>query len=188
MKQPRLQTYYREKIVPQLKQELSLSNDLAVPKITKIVINVGVKEAAKDKGVLEKAIAYMTQIAGQRPKVTRARLSIAGFQVREGAPVGLSVTLRHGRMYQFLDKLFTIVLPRVRDFQGVKRDAFDRQGNYTLGLKEQIIFSEIDYDKIDRVRGLEISIITNTNKKNHALRLLELMGMPFEKLKERGKN
>ncbi|MBU0619411.1 50S ribosomal protein L5 [Patescibacteria group bacterium] len=181
MTKPRLQKYYQEKIVSQLKKELALSNSLAVPKIVKVVINVGLKEAAKDKGILEKGIACLSQIAGQKPKVTRARLSIAGFQLREGSPVGLSVTLRNRRMYEFLDKLFTIVLPRVRDFQGVKRSAFDRQGNYTLGLTEQIIFSEVDYDKIDKVRGLEISFITNTNDDKKAFRLLELLGMPFAK-------
>lgn len=183
---PRLQEVYRQKIVPQLQKEFELNNSLAVPRVVKVVINVGIKEAAKDKGVLQKGINYLAQIAGQKPKVTRARLSIAGFQLREGSPVGLTVILRKQRMYEFLDKLLTIVLPRVRDFQGVKRGAFDGSGNYTLGLREQIVFPEVDYDKIDRVRGLEITLVTNTDDDKQAKRLLELLGMPFEKKEKNG--
>jgi len=183
--EPRLLTIYKTKLLPQLKQEFKLTNDLAVPKVSRIVINVGVKEAAQDKGVLTKAVDYLTQITGQKPRVNQARLSIAGFSLRQGAPVGLSVTLRGKRLYQFMDKLFTIVLPRVRDFQGVKRTAFDQQANYNLGLREQVVFPEVNYDKIDRVRGLEITFVTNTDNLTQAERLLELLGMPFTKKEDK---
>lgn len=181
MKKTRLAEFYQEKIKPQLKQELKIKNDLAVPYVEKVVVNIGLKEAADDKGVLKSVSEYLAQITGQKPKVTRARKSIAGFSLREGSPVGLKVTLRHAKMYQFLDKLFNIVLPRVRDFQGVKLTAFDHQANYTLGLEEQTVFSEVDYDKIDKSRGLEITIVTSVDQKDQAKRLLQLMGMPFEK-------
>ena len=158
-----------------------MGNGMAVPKIARVVVNVGLKEAAHDKGVLEKTVEQMTTISGQKPKVTRAKKSIANFKLREGDPVGVMVTLRGKRMYDFLMKLINIVLPRVRDFQGVSTQAFDRAGNYTLGLTEQIVFPEIDYAKVDKIRGLEITIVTNAGDAKIARRMLELIGMPFKK-------
>lgn len=172
---------YQEKIIPQLMEELGIGNRMAVPKIQRIVINVGLKEAVSDRGVLEKVAAQLTEISGQKPKETRAKQSIAGFKVREGDTVGLAVTLRGRRMYDFMTKLFTIVLPRVRDFQGVPPTAFDKAGNYTLGLSEQIVFPEIDYAKIDKVRGLEITFVITRSNGKISQRLLELLGMPFKK-------
>ena len=176
-----LKQHYLEKIVPQMMAEFGYSNAMAVPRIKRVVINIGLKEAAHDKGVLEKALSQLTAIAGQKAKVTVSRQSIANFKVREGDPVGLTVTLRGKRMYDFVTKLLTIVLSRVRDFHGVSDTAFDRAGNYTLGLAEQIVFPEIDYAKIDKIRGLEITFVTNAGRPEVAKRLLELLGMPFKK-------
>lgn len=176
-----LQQEYREKIVPVLMGELGITNKMATPRVQKIVINVGLGEAANDKGVLERASEQLTLISGQKPKVTRAKKSIANFKLREGSPVGLTVTLRGKRMYDFITKLVTIVLPRVRDFHGVAGGAFDRSGNYTLGMTEQIVFPEIDYAKIDKVRGMEITFVTSANESKGARKLLELLGMPFKK-------
>jgi large subunit ribosomal protein L5 len=178
-----LQENYQKTIVPILMEEFSLANVMSVPKITKVVINVGLKEAAHDKGVLEKVCEQMAVISGQKPKVTTAKLSIAGFKVREGDPVGVTVTLRGKRMYDFLTKLFNIALPRVRDFQGVPAKAFDKGGNYTLGITEQTIFPEIDYSKVDRVRGLEVSFVIKGGNAKISQKLLALLGMPFEKVK-----
>lgn len=180
----RLQEKYQQKIVPVLQKEFKISNPLAVPRLVKVVVNIGVGEIAREKQALEKAQQTLAMITGQKPLRRGARIAVADFKIREGDVVGLKVVLRQKKMYQFLDKLFTIVLPRVRDFSGVKRGAFDKQGNYTLGLKEQTIFPEVDYDKIDKVRGLEISFITSTKDKKQALRLLELLGMPFEKVED----
>jgi len=179
----RLQKKYQKNISSILKKEFKISNSLAVPRVLKVIINVGVGEIAHDKRALKKAKETLEAITGQKALVCCAKKAIADFKLKEGSPVGLKVTLRRRRMYQFLDKLFCLALPQVRDFQGVKREAFDQQANYTLGLKEQIIFPEVDYDKIDKVRGLEITIVTSTKDKKQALRLLELMGMPFEKFK-----
>jgi large subunit ribosomal protein L5 len=181
-----LQQRYQREIVPALTKEFSLENVMAAPKVTKVVINIGLKEAAHDKGVLEKAKEQLAAISGQKPKVTAAKQSIAGFKVREGDPVGLAVTLRGKRMYDFMTKLFNIVLPRVRDFQGVAAGAFDAGGNYTLGILEQIVFPEIDYAKVDRIRGLEITFVIKKRNVKIARRLLELLGMPFEKEAKRG--
>ena len=156
-------------------------NKMAVPKVTKIVLNIGLKEAAHDKGVLEKAMEQLSIIAGQKPKVTRAKISIANFKLREGDVVGLAVTLRRKRMDDFMTKLFTIVLPRVRDFRGVSATAFDGRSNYTLGLSEQIVFPEIDFSKIDKIRGLEITFVTTAKNAQETRKLLELLGMPFIK-------
>lgn len=156
-------------------------NKLAEPKVTKVVLNIGLKEAVHDKGVLEKASEQLAIISGQKPKITRARTSIANFKVRAGDPVGLTVTLRGKRKNDFLTKLFTIVLPRVRDFHGVSTTAFDKAGNYTLGLSEQIVFPEIDYAKIDKIRGLEITLVNTAKNPEAARKLLESMGMPFKK-------
>lgn len=176
-----LKQHYLETVVPQLKTELGFSNSMAAPKIDRVVINIGLKEAVHDKGVLEKATEQLMAISGQKPKVTRARMSIANFKVREGDAVGLTVTLRGKRMYDFVAKLLTIVLSRVRDFHGVST-AFDKGGNYTLGLAEQIVFPEIDYAKIDKIRGLEITfVIKNSGNPKTSKRLLELLGMAFKK-------
>lgn len=183
----RLKEKYQKKIIPLLQKEFGFKNILAAPRIEKVVINIGIGDITHDKQALEKAVNTLSAITGQKPLICPAKKAIADFKIREKNPVGLKVTLRKERMYQFLDKLFTIVLPLVRDFQGVKLNAFDQSANYTLGLKEQIIFPEVDYDKIDKVRGLEISIITSTTDRKQALRLLELLGMPFEKIKEQKK-
>lgn len=178
----RLQQKYQQEIIPALKDKLKLVNDLAVPKIEKIVINVGVTEDQHQDKALENMSQQLAVITGQRPKVTTARKSISGFNLRAGDPIGLMVTLRGQRMYQFLDKLIAIVLPRVKDFQGVNPGAFDQAGNYSLGLEEQIVFPEIDYDKIDKVRGLQVNIVTTASDKESAKALLESMGLPFAKI------
>ncbi len=179
----RLKERYQKEIVPTLLEEFKLKNRLSVPQITKVMINVGLKEAREDKSVLEKVSQQLGQIAGQKPVITKARQSIAGFSLRAGQPIGLKLTLRQKRMYDFLEKLFRIVLAQVKDFQGLNPQSFDGHGNYTLGLEEQVIFPEIDYDQIDKVRGLEITIVTNTHDDKKAQRLLELMGAPFRKSK-----
>ncbi|HBC72315.1 50S ribosomal protein L5 [Candidatus Amesbacteria bacterium RIFOXYB1_FULL_47_13] len=175
------QEIYQETAVKTLMKEFGIKNKQAVPKLEKIVINVGLKEAASNKGVLDKVAEQITVITGQKPKVTRAKKSIANFKLREGDPIGLMVTLRGKRMEDFYSKLVTITLPRVRDFHGVKDDAFDKGGNYTLGITEQIVFPEIDYAKVDKIRGLEISLVMNTKDAKISRRLLTLLGMPFEK-------
>ncbi len=175
-----LQKHYQQQVAPTLMQEFGITNHMAVPKLTKVVVNIGLKEAVSDRGVLEKTSAWLGTITGQKPKVTRARTSIANFKVRAGDAVGLTVTLRGKRMYDFITKLFTIVLPRVRDFQGVSATAFDSRGNYTLGMAEQIVFPEIEYSQVDKVRGLEVTLVTNSDAKI-ARRLLELLGLPFVK-------
>jgi large subunit ribosomal protein L5 len=176
-----LQEHYQNQVVPKLMSELGLTNRMAAPKVQKVVINIGLKEAAHDKGILEKAASQLTDIAGQKPKVTCAKKSIANFKLREGDPVGLTVTLRGKRMYDFMTKLIAIALPRVRDFHGVPTKAFDKAGNYTLGLTEQIVFPEIDYSKIDKIRGLEITFVINKADGKIARQLLTYMGMPFQK-------
>jgi len=177
----RLQQKYQEKIAPQLKKELALANIMAVPKLKKIVVNMGIGDASKDKNILDKIVNYVGKIAGQKPQLRKSNKSIAEFNVRKNDAIGVRVTLRGVRMYEFYDKLVSIVLPRVRDFQGVKANAFDQQGNYNLGLSEQIIFSEVDYDTIDRVRGLQITINTTAKNRDSAYLLLKYLGMPFEK-------
>lgn len=177
----RLQEKYQNQIIKKLQEEFKIKNIYAVPRIMKVVVNVGVGSIVKDKTAMEKAINTMQSITGQKPLIKNAKKAIAEFKIREGDPVGLTTTLRSERMYQFLDKLFSLVLAKVRDFGGVKRSAFDKKGNYTLGLKEQIIFPEVDYDKIDKIRGLEITFVTNAGDSKKSFRLLELLGMPFEK-------
>jgi len=178
----RLREKYFKTILPQLKQEFNLKHDLAVPRLTKIVLNMGIKEGAGDKGVVKKIAEYFSLIAGQKAVITKARKAEAAFKIRQGDHIGVMVTLRGERMYSFLDKLISIVLPQVRDFQGVSRTAFDTKGNYSLGIKEQIIFPEVDYDTIDQVRGFQINICTTATDNQKALRLLELLGLPFTKL------
>jgi large subunit ribosomal protein L5 len=177
----RLRQKYQKEVIPALKKEFNFKHDLAVPKITKIVLNVGITEQEHQNEALKSMGEQLMVITGQKANITRAHQSIASFKLRAGDPVGITVTVRNERMYQFLDKLISIVLPRVKDFQGVSATAFDGQGNYSLGLEEQIVFPEIDYDKIDRVRSLQINMVTTARNPKVARRLLELMGLPFKK-------
>jgi large subunit ribosomal protein L5 len=174
-----LKERYRQEVVPRLMSELHYTNVMQVPRLEKIVLNIGLGEAIQNPKALEAAERDLTAISGQHPVITRAKKSIASFKLRAGMPVGMMVTLRGKRMYDFMEKLVNAVLPRIRDFQGVSRNSFDGRGNYNLGLKEQIVFPEVDYDKVDKIRGLEITIVTTARKDEEARRLLELMGMPF---------
>lgn len=176
-----LKTKYNKEIVSALRKELNLKNDLAVPRISKITINVGIPKSDTSKQQVEAVKQDIIAITGQEPKIALAKKAIAGFNIRQGDPVGVAVTLRGEKMFDFLEKLCRIVLPQVKDFKGVKKTAFDGNGNYTLGLTEQIIFPEIDYAKVDKIRGMEISIITTATKDEHARKLLKAIGMPFEK-------
>lgn len=175
----RLKDKFLSEVAPALMKKFGYQNVMEIPKIEKIVINMGVGDAVGNPKALDAAVADMTQIAGQKPIVTRAKKSIAAFKIREGMPIGAKVTLRGERMYFFLDKLLNIALPRVRDFRGVSPRAFDGRGNYTLGVKEQLIFPEIEYDKVDKVRGMDIIIVTTAKTDEEARELLKLMGMPF---------
>ena len=177
----RLQEKYKNTVVANLTKQFNYTTVMQCPKIEKVVINIGVGEAISNPKVLEEAVAELTQNAGQKPDVTRAKKSIANFKLREGMPIGCKVTLRGERMYEFLDKLFNITLPRVRDFHGVSNTAFDGRGNYTLGVKEQIIFPEIQYDKVNKLRGMDIVIVTTANTNEEAKALLKELGMPFAK-------
>ena len=176
-----LKEKYRSEIVPKLQEELGLDNVMAVPRITKVTLNMGVGEAVGDKKVLEHAVSDMEKIAGQKAVVTKSRKSIAGFKIRDGWPIGCKVTLRDERMYEFLDRLVTTALPRVRDFQGVKATGFDGRGNYTLGVTEQIIFPEIDIDKVNRINGMDITFVTTAKTDQEAKSLLTELGIPFKK-------
>ena len=176
----RLKEHYNTQLKDQLMQKLGLKNKFEVPKITKIVVNIGVGEAAADSKKIDSATSDLATITGQKPIITKAKKSIAGFKLRKGVNIGCKVTLRKNRMYEFLDRLVCIALPRVRDFKGLSKKSFDKSGNYSIGLKEQIIFPEIDYDKIDKVRGMDISIVTSTNNKNHSLELLKGFNLPFK--------
>ena len=178
-----LQTKYQTEIVPALKKELEIKNVMAVPRILKVVVNLGLKEAAHDEGVLTKAQTRMALICGQKPKICKAKVSIASFKLGKGEPIGLAVTLRGKRMYDFLEKLFTIVLPRMRDFRGVSQTAFDGKGNYTLGIAEQIVFPEVEFDRSEKSKGLGITFVMNSDNSKNNRRLLELLGLPFEKTK-----
>jgi large subunit ribosomal protein L5 len=175
----RLKERYRKEVIPKLMELCGYRNIMQVPRLDKIVLNIGLGEAIRDAKVLEAAEKDLVVISGQKPVITRAKKSIASFKLRAGMPIGLKVTLRGKRMYDFFDKLVNAVLPRVREFQGVSRNSFDGRGNYTLGLKEQIVFPEVDYDSIDRVRGLEVSIITTAKTDDEGRHLLEALGMPF---------
>lgn len=178
---PRLKDKYKEEVVPALIREFNYQNPMEVPRLEKVTVNVGVGEAIQNAKALDAAVKDVATITGQRPVITRAKKSIAAFKVRTGMPIGTSVTLRGDRMYEFLDKLFNAALPRVRDFHGVSPKSFDGRGNYTLGLREQLIFPEIEYDKIDKLRGMEITIVTSAKTDEEARRLLALLGMPFSK-------
>jgi len=175
----RLQTLYRDKVVPELKKQFSYATTMQVPRVAKITLNMGVGEAVADKKNIDAAVADLTRIAGQKPVVTRARKAIANFKIRQGLPIGCMVTLRGSRMYEFLDRLITIAFPRMRDFRGVSVRAFDGRGNYSIGFKEQIIFPEIEYDKIDKVRGLNVSITTTARSDEEAKALLAAFRFPF---------
>lgn len=178
---PRLKKMYFEEILPRLKDELGLDNPMEVPRLEKIVINMGVGEAAQDPKVLDEATEVLRAITGQQPIVRRARKSIAGFKIRAGMPVGLKVTLRGDRMYEFLDRLISIALPRVRDFRGLSPKQFDGRGNYTFGVKDQLIFPEVDVDKVQRQLGMDITIVTTTDDDEEARKLLEAFGFPFKR-------
>lgn len=174
-----LKTYYHESVVPKLKDKFNYKNPMQTPKITKVVLNMGLGEAIHNIKIIDSAVEELKQISGQQPVVTRAKKSIAAFKLREGMPIGCMVTLRQNRMYDFLNKLINVALPRVRDFRGISGKAFDGAGNYSLGIKEQLIFPEIDYDKIDKIKGLNISIVTSAKSNEEGKELLKLLGMPF---------
>ena len=177
----RLQEFYKETVVPQLMEKLNLSNPMQVPRISKITLNMGVGEAVADKKVLDNAMKDLERIAGQKPLMRRARKSVAAFKIRDGMPIGCKVTLRRERMYEFLDRLINIAAPRVRDFRGLNPKAFDGRGNYNLGVREQIIFPEIDFDQIDATRGLDIAITTSATNDEHGRALLDAFNFPFRK-------
>jgi large subunit ribosomal protein L5 len=179
---PRLKEHYKKNVIPKLVKEFGYKNINQVPRVTKVTLNMGLGEALQNNKILDSAMAELTAISGQKAVITKARRSIAAFKLREGNPIGVTVTLRRNRMHFFLDKLLNIVLPRVRDFRGVSPKAFDGRGNYTLGLKEHIIFPEIDYDKIDKIKGLNVSIVTTAKTDDEARFLLTELGMPFRKV------
>jgi large subunit ribosomal protein L5 len=176
---PRLQTRYREEIVPAMQEQFQYSNVMKVPGLTKIVVNMGVGEAARDSKLIEGAVRDLTAITGQNPQVTRARKSIAQFKLREGMPIGAHVTLRGDRMWEFLDRLLSLALPRIRDFRGLSPRQFDGRGNYTFGLTEQVMFHEIDQDKVDRPRGMDITVVTTATNDDEGRALLKQLGFPF---------
>jgi len=181
VKTPRLLELYRTTIVPTMMKEFHYTNSLAVPRIEKIVLNMGVKEGAEDVKILEHVAHELSQITGQKPVVTRAKKSISAFKLREGAPIGLKVTLRKARMYEFMDRLFNVAMPRIRDFRGVPVTSFDSTGNYSFGIQEQTIFPEVDYDKMKKLQGMDVTFVITTTKKEESKRLLELLGFPFRK-------
>lgn len=177
----RLQEYYKETVVPQLMERLGLGNPMAVPRIEKVTLNMGVGETTSDRKTLDHAVADLEKIAGQKPVITRARKSVASFKIRDGFPIGCKVTLRRERMYEFLDRLINIAIPRVRDFRGLNAKSFDGRGNYNLGVREQIIFPEVDYDQIDAIRGMNITITTSAKDDEQGRALLEAFDFPFRK-------
>lgn len=177
----RLREFYQTEVVDGMTKKFSYKNKMAVPKLEKIVINMGVGEARENAKVLDGAVKDLTTISGQKPIITKAKKSVAAFKLREGMPIGCKVTLRGNRMYEFVDRLINIALPRVRDFRGVKGNSFDGRGNYTLGIKEQLIFPEIEYDKVDKIRGMDIIFVTTAKTDEEAKELLTLFGMPFAK-------
>ena len=176
---PRLQRYYEERVRPKLQQDFGFGTPMRIPRIEKVTINVGLGEATKNAKLLENVVAEIGQITGQKPVITRAKKAISNFALRENAPVGVTVTLRRERMYEFLDRLINVAMPRIRDFRGVPSRSFDGRGNYTLGVKEQLIFPEIDYDKVEKIHGMDITIVTSTTRDDEAMALLREMGMPF---------
>jgi len=177
----RLRAKYEDEVIAGLKQKFGYENPMQVPRLSKIVINMGLGEAIQNAKILDSAQEEMRQIAGQKPVVRKAKRSVANFKLRQGMPIGCSVTLRRDRMWEFFDRLITFALPRVRDFKGVSKKAFDGRGNYSLGIKEQIIFPEVDYDKIDKIKGLNVTFVTTAKRDDEGFALLELLGMPFRK-------
>ncbi len=177
----RLKEKYQQEVVPALRKEFNYKNPMQVPGVHKVVVNIGMGEVIQNAKAMDAAVSDLAAITGQRPVITRAKRSVAAFKLREGMQIGCMVTLRGDHMYQFLDKLVNVALPRLRDFQGISPEAFDGRGNYTLGLREQLVFPEIDYDKVDKVRGMEVSIVTTARTDEEGRRLLKLMGMPFKK-------
>lgn len=177
---PRLREKYLNEVVPALQKEFGYSNIMQVPGLHKVVINIGMGEAIQSAKAMDNAVRDLSEITGQRPVVTRAKHSVATFKLREGMPIGCMVTLRGRRMFDFLDKLVNVALPRLRDFQGVSADSFDGRGNYTLGIREQLVFPEINYDQVDKVRGMEITVVTTARSDEEGRRLLKLLGMPFK--------
>lgn len=175
----RLHDHYKTNVVPRLKEKFGYSNPMQVPKLEKVIINMGLGEAIENIKILDSAAEEISIITGQKPVVTKARKSISNFKLRAGVPIGMKVTLRRDRMYHFLDKLMGVALPRVRDFKGVSSKGFDGRGNYTMGIKEQIIFPEVNYDKIDKIKGMNITIVTTARNDEEGLELLRLLGMPF---------
>ncbi|MDX1582175.1 MAG: 50S ribosomal protein L5 [Thermoanaerobaculia bacterium] len=178
---PRLKSLYNDEVAPKLKSEFEIKNPMAVPRIEKVVLNMGLGEATQNSKIIDGAVEELTAIAGQKPVVTRAKRSIASFKLREGMPIGAMVTLRRERMWEFLDRLITTALPRVRDFRGVSRKAFDGRGNYTLGVRDHLIFLEVDYSKVDKSKGLNVTIVTTAENDEQARFLLKGIGMPFMK-------
>ena len=177
----RLKEKYQQEVAPALRKEFNYKNPMQVPGVHKVVVNIGMGEVIQNAKAMDAAVADLATITGQRPVITRAKRYVAAFKLREGMQIGCMVTLRGDNMFQFLDKLLNVALPRLRDFQGVSAEAFDGRGNYTLGLREQLVFPEIDYDKVDKVRGMEVSIVTTARTDEEGRRLLKLMGMPFKK-------
>jgi large subunit ribosomal protein L5 len=177
----RLKERYQQEVVPALQKEFNYANPMQVPAVHKVIVNIGLGEAIQNAKAMDAAVSDLATITGQRPVITRAKRSVAAFKLREGMQIGCMVTLRGERMFYFLDKLMNVALPRLRDFQGVSAEAFDGRGNYTLGLREQLVFPEIDYDKVDKVRGMEVSIVTTARTDEEGQRLLRLLGMPFKK-------
>ena len=178
---PRLLNRYRGEVVPQIMKELGFSNTFQVPRLQKVVVNMGVKEGAQDIKILDQVAHELGQITGQKPVVTRARKSISAFKLRQGVPIGLKVTLRKNHMYEFVDRLFNVAMPRIRDFRGYSETSFDQHGNYTLGIQEQTIFPEVEFDKIKKVQGMDVTFVTTSEKKEESKRLLELLGLPFKR-------
>jgi large subunit ribosomal protein L5 len=177
--EPRLRQKYRDAVIPRLQQEFGYSNPMRVPRLEKVVLNVSMKEAVQNVKVLESAAAELAAITGQKPVIRRAKKSIANFKIRAGIPIGASVTLRRERMWEFVDRLVSLAMPRIRDFRGVSRKAFDGRGNYSIGLKEQIVFPEIEYDKVEKIHGMNISFVTTATTDAEALALLAALGLPF---------
>lgn len=177
----KMKEFYTKEVAPALQKSLGLDNVMEIPRITKVVVNIGVGEALENAKALEAAVEDMVKITGQKPIITKARMSIANFKLREGRLIGTKVTLRGDRMWAFLDRLINVALPRVRDFRGISANAFDGRGNYTLGLKDQLVFPEIEYDKIDKLRGMEVTIVTSAKNDDEARAMLQLLGMPFSK-------
>jgi large subunit ribosomal protein L5 len=178
---PRLKERYKAEIVPEMQKQFSYTNSMQVPRVQKVTVNIGLGEARDNARAVESATSEVATITGQKPVVTKAKKAIANFKIRENMPIGVAVTLRGDRMYEFLDRLLNAALPRIRDFQGVPVKAFDGRGNFSLGVREQLIFPEIDYDKVDKIRGMQINIITTAKTDEEGRKLLEMMGMPFQK-------